>query len=355
MPPWSLYDSVPTSLLPPLSDQLAQWVPPAFYPASVHGMSLWDRLIVLGANGAIRLVKRVSSALGIVPPAMSDLDPGTLKGRLTLVNSIPGLDYPQPLPPLIQYTGPVVEIDKLESFPPEVEAWLETVPDGKPVVYVSYGTAAVLSPGQVQHMLTSLSGEDFYVLWALPKAQQAGVPADLPRNMMIHHWIPTPRALAHPKVKAFVSHCGGNSVSESMAMGKPIIGYPQFGDQPANCQRVADAGAGITAAKTQSWVKREHVLEVLSNPSYEKRAQVLQRLFKAFGGAQKAADLLEIGASGDFALMIPATEHSFWSWFTLNGYDISLVLFVASSLIMCRAVSCLFGRGRVTADKLKMN
>lgn len=33
-------------------------------------------------------------------------------------------------------------------------------------------------------------------------------------RVKIHHWIPTARALAHPKVKAFVSHCGGAALKE---------------------------------------------------------------------------------------------------------------------------------------------
>merc|ERR1719291_8905 len=108
--------------------------------------------------------------------------------------------------------------------------------------------------------------------------------------MMVHHWVPTPRALAYPKVVAFVSHCGGNSAAESMALGVPIIGYPQFGDQPAVCQRIADAGAGRTRP-AGCWVQAEDVLEVLSTPSYAQKAQSLSRIFQKFGGASKAADL----------------------------------------------------------------
>eukprot|EP00873_Tetraselmis_striata_P035354 jgi/Tetstr1/455618/TSEL_042430.t1 len=208
----------------------------------------------------MNLVRYAASAAGVIPPAMSDMDPAMLRDKLMLVNSTPGLDYPQPLPPLVQYIGPIVSLasDRMESFPPEVEAWLSSLPPNKPVMYMSYGTAA---------------------------EQQTGLPDPLPPLMVVGGWIPTPRALAHPAVSAFVSHCGGNSAAEAMAAGVPIVGYPMFGDQPAVCRRVVD------------------ILAVLGNEGFATGATELAGLFAAFGGATKAADLLEAGGRGVLALM----------------------------------------------------
>ena len=41
-------------------------------------------------------------------------------GRLVFVNTIPGMDITQPLPPLVQYTGPVVDVKKMEPFSDDV-------------------------------------------------------------------------------------------------------------------------------------------------------------------------------------------------------------------------------------------
>ena len=49
-------------------------------------------------------------------------------------------------------------------------------------------------------------------------------------------------------------------------MGKPLIGYPQFGDQMGVCRRIADAGAGITGPQG-GWVQAEDVHHVLSPAS----------------------------------------------------------------------------------------
>lgn len=45
----------------------------------------------------------------------------------------------------------------------------------------------------------------------------------------IVHWTNSPSILAHPNTVLFISHCGGNGISEAVALGKPIIGLPLFG------------------------------------------------------------------------------------------------------------------------------
>lgn len=40
--------------------------------------------------------------------------------------------------------------------------------------------------------------------------------------------------LAHPKVLLFITHGGLMSVIETIHCGKPVVGIPMFGDQPAN-------------------------------------------------------------------------------------------------------------------------
>lgn len=119
------------------------------------------------------------------------------------------MDITQPLPPLVQYTGPVVDVKKMEPFTEDVKQWLEEVPPDMPVVYASFGTVVRLTPDRARAMLSSLTSSEHYTSWALPKPQQQGLPGNIPSSVKIHHWVPTARALAHPKVKAFVSHCGG--------------------------------------------------------------------------------------------------------------------------------------------------
>ena len=344
--------SIPTNLMQPLSNDAALWVPHVLRPVSIHSTSIVDRAITMGLNSLFYFGKRVAASLNVIPGALSDLNPATMQGRLVLVNAVVGIDYPQPLPPLVQYTGPVIETEKMEPFPQNVEAWLDAVPVGKPVVYISYGTITVLSDDFVRHVFSTMTGDDVYVLWALPKSQQSAVPDPLPPNFMVYHWIPTPRALSHPKVKAFVSHCGGNSVAESMALGKPIIGYPQFAEQTANCFRVADAGAGTTSTP-RAWVTKDSIMEVLQEPKYAEKAQAVSMLFKTFGGVSKAADLLEAGSAGGLRLLANPREGSFMSWYKLGGYDLLAIAFIGAQITLFALYRTLSRYLRVNRRKVK--
>mmetsp|Transcript_12376 Transcript_12376/g.34763 ORF Transcript_12376/g.34763 Transcript_12376/m.34763 type:complete len:525 (-) Transcript_12376:143-1717(-) len=323
--------NLPTNLMHPLSSEAAMWVPNVLRPASIYSPRFLDRAITMGLNSILYYGKHLASALNLIPEALSDLNPATSSGRLVLVNAVIGIDYPQPLPPLVQYTGPVIDLEKMEPFPSEVEAWLDAIPAGKPVVYISYGTITVLGDDLVRYMLNSLSGDDIYVLWALPKSQQGAVPDPMPPNIMVHHWIPTPRALSHPKVKAFLSHCGGNSVAESMALGKPIVGNPQFAEQAVNGIRIADAGAGTTTAP-RVWVGKEQIMEVLQDPKYSEKARSVSQLFRTFGGVGKAADLLEAGATGGLRMLASPRDSSFQAWYKLGGYDIIFAAALSTQL-----------------------
>lgn len=331
--------NMPTVLLPPISPYVASYIPIPFFNVGLWNMTIFDRTLVTASNYAVHAVKHAASFLGFKFSFMPDFNPTASWGRLVIVNSIPGFDYPQPLPPLVQYVGPVMDLKKMEPFPPEVEAFLDETPEGMPVVYVSFGTVFFLSPERVAAMVNTLTSDRYRVLWALPKAQQAGLPKNVPKSIMVHHWVPTPRALAHPKVAAFVSHCGGNSAAEAMAAGVPVVGYPQFGDQPAVCQRIADAGAGRTRPPG-CWVQASDVREVISNPSFAAKAQRLSRLFGKFGGVGKAADMLELGARGDLEAMVLPTERSWTAWFQLGGYETLAVALVFAHLSALAAVAC---------------
>lgn len=115
---------------------------------------------------------------------------------------------------------------------------------------------------------------------------------------------------------------------ECMAMGKPLVGYPQFGDQMAVCRRVADAGAGITGPQG-GWVQAQDVSHVLSEPRYAARARTMSRLLEKFGGTSRAADLLELAAAGDLALLKTPLEGSAGASFFMAGYD----LFIYAQLL----------------------
>jgi UDP:flavonoid glycosyltransferase YjiC (YdhE family) len=49
----------------------------------------------------------------------------------------------------------------------------------------------------------------------------------------------------HPNLRAFITHCGQNSLTEAAFAGVPVLGIPLFGDQLYNCWMAQHSKIGI--------------------------------------------------------------------------------------------------------------
>lgn len=58
--------------------------------------------------------------------------------------------------------------------------------------------------------------------------------------MVVTTWAPQLRILNHPSTGAFLSHCGWNSILESISAGLPIIALPGRAEQKMNCRFLVD-------------------------------------------------------------------------------------------------------------------
>jgi UDP:flavonoid glycosyltransferase YjiC (YdhE family) len=101
--------------------------------------------------------------------------------------------------------------------------------------------------------------------------------------------------LAHPNVGAFVSHCGVNSVHESLFAGTPVVGIPLLADQHDMALRVVDAGVGVLLEKQRfnSADLRARIHDVLRNDGYRRAIPAVQSSFRLAGGVKRAVDLIE--------------------------------------------------------------
>ncbi|KAE9548342.1 hypothetical protein FO519_008447 [Halicephalobus sp. NKZ332] len=103
------------------------------------------------------------------------------------------------------------------------------------------------------------------------------------KNVITEKWLPQPDILDHPKLLAFISHGGMNSVTEGATKGVPMIMCPVFADQAHNAMILVRRGTGILLEKSS--FTKEHIVEaikeIINNDSYKKNAQLLSKMVKA--------------------------------------------------------------------------
>ncbi|XP_058113883.1 scopoletin glucosyltransferase-like [Magnolia sinica] len=112
------------------------------------------------------------------------------------------------------------------------------------VIYVSFGTQTHISNAQLDEVALGLemSGQPFIwvvrsITWSPPDGMEERIKE---RGLIIREWAPQRRILAHPAIGGFLSHCGWNSVLESISGGVPILAWPMIAEQRLNAKFVVD-------------------------------------------------------------------------------------------------------------------
>lgn len=59
-------------------------------------------------------------------------------------------------------------------------------------------------------------------------------------GIVVREWVDQKEILMHQSVQGFLSHCGWNSVLESICAGVPILAWPMMAEQPLNARMVVE-------------------------------------------------------------------------------------------------------------------
>nr|AFJ52962.1 UDP-glycosyltransferase 1 [Linum usitatissimum] len=135
--------------------------------------------------------------------------------------------------------------------------WLDTQVMSS-IIYVSFGTMAVISRKQKEEIGKALLCNNRPFLWVIRKDEH-GKEAELEeeRKEMVRwredietkatvvggkivEWCSQVDVLSHEAIGCFVTHCGWNSTLEGMCLGVPLVAFPQFSDQTTNAKLVED-------------------------------------------------------------------------------------------------------------------
>ncbi|KAI3890222.1 hypothetical protein MKW92_002682 [Papaver armeniacum] len=209
------------------------------------------------------------------------------------------------------------------------ESCIEWLNQQKPssVLFISFGSQNTISAPKMMELALGLekSGKSF--IWVLRppsgfETTSEFKPEWLPegfvermtetkKGFLIKKWAPQLEILCHTSTGAFLSHCGWNSVLESLSQGVPIIGWPLYADQTYNSKMIEeDLGVSVELARANEGelcsedVKKviEQVMDGSKGEQMRKKATVIAEKIRAAmredideaGGHQKGSSIRSI-------------------------------------------------------------
>ena len=166
----------------------------------------------------------------------------------------------------------------------------------RPLVYISMGTVINDRPDFYRKCIDALGGEALDVLISCGKSVEIESLGKLPDNVKVYPSVNQPELLA--EASAFITHCGMNSVSESLYMATPMLLYPQTNEQAAVARRVSELGAGMLLEDDSVSGIRKAVLTLIGNPACARSAEACCEDFRNCPGTAGAADFIESAPHG---------------------------------------------------------
>lgn len=161
----------------------------------------------------------------------------------------------------------------------------------RPLVYISLGTVINDRPDFYAKCIEAFRDENLDVIISCGKTVDIAGLGELPENIKVIDYVDQLDVLSRADV--FITHCGMNSVSESLYMAAPMVLFPQTNEQEAVARRVREIGAGMNLKDDSAAGIRDAVKEILNTPSYKKAAQECSDDFRSCPGAEGAADFIE--------------------------------------------------------------
>lgn len=167
----------------------------------------------------------------------------------------------------------------------------DPAPKARPLVYISLGTVLGRQPEFYRQCFAALGSSSCDVLVSAGQATDLAALGAPPDNFTVEPYVDQLKVLQRADV--FLTHCGMNSVSESLYCGVPMVLWPQQAEERAVADRTAALGAGLPLPRPDAAHITAAVQAVLADEKYRRSAQGLGEGLRAGGGAEAAADFIE--------------------------------------------------------------
>ena len=111
----------------------------------------------------------------------------------------------------------------------------------RPLVYISMGTVINERPDFYNKCIDALKDMNVDVIISCGNSMDQKLLGELPSNVKVYPYVDQLDVLS--RTDAFITHCGMNSVSESLYMAAPMVLYPQTSEQNAVARKTKEIGA----------------------------------------------------------------------------------------------------------------
>ena len=154
------------------------------------------------------------------------------------------------------------------------------------LIYISMGTVVNTDVKFYHDCVKAFENTNYQVIMSVGNLVDMKEFENLPKNISVYQNVDQIAVLS--KADVFISHCGMNSVNESLYYGVPLVMYPQTPEQGGVANRVEQLKAGIFLKKSNAANIRNAVETLLNNEEYRKNAQCISDGFKKCSGAKGA-------------------------------------------------------------------
>lgn len=175
------------------------------------------------------------------------------------------------------------------------------------VAYVSFGSVATPPPNELFALAEALEASGVPFIWSLRDNSKVHLPNGFLEktkvNGLIVPWAPQLDILAHSAVGVFITHCGWNSLLESISGGVPMICRPFFGDQRLNGQLI-EAVLEVGLKVEGGILTKNGVISSLDVILYKEKGKKMREKMKALKEFAKEAVRPEGSSARNFESLL---------------------------------------------------
>lgn len=197
----------------------------------------------------VNFATHLPKSAGIIVNSFDSLEPRALEA---ITN---GLCVPDGPTPPIFCIGPLIASNERRGDEAEqCLKWLDKQ-SSRSVVFLCFGSMGLFSKEQLKEIAVGLERSEQRFLWVVrspPTKEESKDFSLLPepdldsllpdgfldrtkeRGLVVKQWAPQVAVLNHDSVAGFVTHCGWNSVLESVVAGVPMVAWPLYAEQRFN-------------------------------------------------------------------------------------------------------------------------